>query len=131
MQGSSERDFIEPGFGSGDGKNPTVVADIAASFTYASYQNAIPVLREIRIENADGRHHENIRVDLISSPSFPRHVIEPPELVGAGPREMRSGSESDIRSPYDYVRNGEGNRNSHTTLPIMTPPCGAVVRFSL
>lgn len=52
--------------------DPTITADIAGSFTYASYQNAIPVIRSIRIENADGRHHDNIRVDLTSSPAFLR-----------------------------------------------------------
>lgn len=53
-------------------KNPTIIADIAGSFTYASYQNAVPVLRAIIIDNANGRHHHNIRVELTSSPAFLR-----------------------------------------------------------
>ncbi|WP_315760824.1 DUF3320 domain-containing protein [Sphingomonas sp. Y38-1Y] len=52
--------------------NPTITADIAGSFTYASYQNAIPVVRSIRIDNTAGKHQENIRVDLTSSPAFLR-----------------------------------------------------------
>ncbi|EJZ18621.1 DUF3320 domain-containing protein [Rhizobium sp. Pop5] len=52
--------------------NPTVVVDVAASFTYASYQNAIPVIRSILIENNTDRHIENCRLDLTSSPSFLR-----------------------------------------------------------
>ncbi len=53
-------------------RGPTIAADIAGSFTYASYQNAIPVVRSIRIDNTTGQHHENIRVDLTSSPAFLR-----------------------------------------------------------
>jgi len=53
-------------------KDPTIVADIAGSFTYASYQNAVPVLRAISIDNTNGRHHHSIRIDLTSSPAFLR-----------------------------------------------------------
>ncbi|TCK28356.1 AAA domain-containing protein [Ancylobacter aquaticus] len=60
-----------PGIGSSS-KHPTIIADIATSFTYASYQNAIPVVRSIRIENHTDHHVENCRVDLISSPAFLR-----------------------------------------------------------
>ena len=64
------------GAGARDGnvelRSPRIVADIAGSFTYASYQNAIPVLRSIRIENADGRQLDNCRVELTSSPQFLR-----------------------------------------------------------
>lgn len=67
----------EQGFTGPDGENanisdPTIVAEIAGSFTYASYQNAIPVVRSIRIENVGGRQHENVRIDLTSSPAFLR-----------------------------------------------------------
>lgn len=31
--------------------NPEIVPDVAMGFTYASYQNAIPVIRSIRIAN--------------------------------------------------------------------------------
>nr|WP_267213506.1 DUF3320 domain-containing protein [Chelatococcus asaccharovorans] len=51
---------------------PSIVADIAASFTYASYQNAIPVVRSLLIENEADRHFENCRLELTSSPSFLR-----------------------------------------------------------
>lgn len=58
---------------SGDAdKGPVIVADVAASFTYASYQNAIPVIRSIEIENSTGTHVENCRLELTSSPSFLR-----------------------------------------------------------
>ena len=51
---------------------PTLTADIAGSFTYASYQNAIPVVRSIAIENATQRHFSNCLVELVSTPTFLR-----------------------------------------------------------
>lgn len=72
MNDSSERDFSGGHCDDTAVKDPAISADIAGSFTYASYQNAIPVIRSIRIENASGRHHENVRVDLSSSPAFLR-----------------------------------------------------------
>ena len=53
-------------------EGPVIVADIAASFTYASYQNAIPVIRSILIENNSDRHFTNCKLELTSSPSFLR-----------------------------------------------------------
>ncbi|SFZ84579.1 AAA domain-containing protein [Devosia enhydra] len=47
-------------------------ADIAASFTYASYQNAIPVLRSIRLANATGGNLQNLTLDLTADPAFLR-----------------------------------------------------------
>lgn len=51
---------------------PKIVADVAASFTYASYQNAIPVLRSVSIENNSDQHFENCMLELTSSPPFLR-----------------------------------------------------------
>lgn len=56
----------------GEDANPIIAADIAGSFTYASYQNAIPVVRSIQIENPGGQHHESCTVELTSSPAFLR-----------------------------------------------------------
>lgn len=55
-----------------DAKAPVIVADVAASFTYASYQNAIPVIRSLLIENLSGSHFETCTLELTSSPSFLR-----------------------------------------------------------
>ena len=49
-----------------------VVADISATFTYASYQNAIPVIRSLVIENFTATHFERCKLELSSSPSFVR-----------------------------------------------------------
>jgi len=49
-----------------------IVADISNSFTYASYQNAIPVLRSIMIENLGSGHYAPCKVEVTSSPAFLR-----------------------------------------------------------
>ena len=49
-----------------------IVADVAASFTYASVQNAIPVLRSILIANASGRQIDSCKLELTASPAFLR-----------------------------------------------------------
>ncbi len=93
MQEISERGFAEPGNHMVE-TDPTIIADIAGSFTYASYQNAIPVLRAIRIENTGGRHQENIRADLTSSPAFLRAKswtidrLAPGDILPLGDRKI-------------------------------------------
>lgn len=54
------------------GSKPAIVSDVAGSFTYASFQNAIPVLRSIQIDNSDGKSYEKCLVELTSSPAFLR-----------------------------------------------------------
>ena len=49
-----------------------IIADIASSFTYASFQNAIPVIRAISLRNASGSSVENCRLELTSNPPFLR-----------------------------------------------------------
>jgi very-short-patch-repair endonuclease len=51
---------------------PKIFADVASSFTYASYQNAIPVLRGIGIENRSDRQVQALRLELSSTPAFLR-----------------------------------------------------------
>lgn len=56
----------------GDTQTLGIIADVAASFTYASYQNAVPVIRSLLIESNSDRHIQNCRVELTSSPPFLR-----------------------------------------------------------
>lgn len=49
-----------------------IVADVAITFTYASYQNAIPVVRSLCVENGTERLIENCKIELTSSPPFLR-----------------------------------------------------------
>jgi very-short-patch-repair endonuclease len=53
-------------------EHPAIVADVAASFTYASYQNAVPVVRSIHVANGSDRHFAGVRLELTSSPWFLR-----------------------------------------------------------
>jgi len=53
-------------------QSPKIFADIASSFTYASYQNAIPVLRGIGVENRSDRQADALRLELSSTPAFLR-----------------------------------------------------------
>ncbi|MBN9237774.1 DNA helicase [Mesorhizobium hungaricum] len=53
-------------------QSPKIFADIASSFTYASYQNAIPVLRRIGVENQSDRQVDRLRLELSSTPAFLR-----------------------------------------------------------
>ncbi len=53
-------------------QSPKIFADIASSFTYASYQNAIPVLRGIGVENRSDRQVDSLRLELSSTPAFLR-----------------------------------------------------------
>lgn len=52
-----------------------LVAAVAGSFTYASFQNAIPVIRSIAIENATRSHFETCRLTMTSAPAFLRPKV--------------------------------------------------------
>lgn len=47
-------------------------AQIARSFTFASHQNAIPVLRALKIANETKRSFEQCRLAMVASPGFLR-----------------------------------------------------------
>ncbi len=51
---------------------PVFRADLAPCFTFASFQNAIPVVRSIIIENQGPEVFERCRLELTSSPAFLR-----------------------------------------------------------
>lgn len=57
-----------------DGKDSsvTITCDLASSFTYASYQNAVPVIRLIKIRNGSPDLLTGLKLELTSSPSFLR-----------------------------------------------------------
>jgi hypothetical protein len=52
-----------------------LIAAVAGSFTYASFQNAIPVIRSIAIENATRSHFETCRLTMTSAPVFLRPKV--------------------------------------------------------
>lgn len=63
-----------------------VLADIAGSFTYASFQNAIPVIRSIELINASGENFESCTLNLTSNPPFLRPKTWTIDRVIAGDR---------------------------------------------
>ncbi|UYH50891.1 DUF3320 domain-containing protein [Candidatus Kirkpatrickella diaphorinae] len=72
MHGFGEQNSIEADPEEDIPKTPSIYADLSDCFTYASYQNAVPVLRAIEIRNVGGLHLENIRLELTSNPAFLR-----------------------------------------------------------
>ena len=51
---------------------PAIHADPATCFTYASYQNAVPILRSIEVRNETQSSFDNLRLELVSTPGFLR-----------------------------------------------------------
>lgn len=49
-----------------------ILADIAPSYTYASFENAIPVIRSIAVDNPTAVNFERITPELTSNPPFLR-----------------------------------------------------------
>ena len=49
-----------------------IVADVAGAFSYASYQNAVPVLRALTLVNATRATFEGCRLELAAVPPFLR-----------------------------------------------------------
>src|ERR1700712_1688064 len=50
----------------------SIAADLAPTFTFASHQNSIPVIRAIRISNPTPDALESLRLELTSQPAFLR-----------------------------------------------------------
>jgi hypothetical protein len=49
-----------------------IAPEIASCFTYASYQNAVPVVRSLRLANGLNEHLESLRLEMSSTPPFLR-----------------------------------------------------------
>ncbi|WP_352648398.1 DUF3320 domain-containing protein [Mesorhizobium sp. M0408] len=78
----------------------TIVAEVASSFTYASYQNAIPVIRSIRLDNDTARSFENCRLELTSSPSFLRPKTWTVDRLIPGDRLQLSDRKVELDAGY-------------------------------
>ena len=60
-----------------------VIADLAATFTFASHQNSIPVIRSVRISNPTDETIENARLELTATPAFLRDKTWTIDRIGA------------------------------------------------
>jgi very-short-patch-repair endonuclease len=77
-----------------------VRADLAVTFTFASHQNSIPVIRSIRIENATADSIENVRLELTASPAFLRAKSWTIDRIGAGDDITLSDRRIDLDAAY-------------------------------
>src|SRR4030088_2327815 len=77
-----------------------IAADLAATFTFASHQNSIPVVRSIRIENATADSIENARLELTASPAFLRAKTWAIDRILAGEAIRLSDRSVDLDAGY-------------------------------
>jgi hypothetical protein len=77
-----------------------VDADLAATFTFASHQNSIPVIRSIRIENQNAESIENVRLELTASPAFLRAKNWTVDRIAAGDRVTLSDRRIELDASY-------------------------------
>src|ERR1700730_11785036 len=77
-----------------------VTADLAATFTFASHQNSIPVIRSIRIENPTAESLEHARLELTASPAFLRAKSWTIDRISAGDGVALSDRRVDLDGPY-------------------------------
>ena len=80
--------------------NVVFAADLASTFTFASHQNSIPVIRSIRIENSTADSIENARLELTASPPFLRAKIWVIDRIFAGEGVTLSDRRVDLDAAY-------------------------------
>ena len=107
-----------------------IEADIARSFTYASYQNAIPVLRSLAISNRTDRHFDGCRLAMVSTPAFLRPKLWTIDRVVPGDRIKLGDRRVDLDAGYlaglNEAERGEINFRLYAGDEIL-----AEVRFSV
>ncbi|WP_029355310.1 DUF3320 domain-containing protein [Bosea sp. 117] len=98
----------------GDGVEARAVeirADMAASFTFASFQNAVPVLRSIAIANPTDRHLESCRLELVANPAFLRPKVWAVDRIVPGDTLNLADRRVDLDAAYlaglDEAERGE------------------------
>lgn len=94
--GSIDRDAEQAACG---GK-VSIVADLAPTFTFASHQNSIPVVRSINIENLSAQSIDNARLELSASPAFLRAKTWAIDRVQAGESITLSDRRIDLDAAY-------------------------------
>ncbi len=77
-----------------------IVYQIAQSFTYASFQNAVPVIRSIGVKNPTSANIENCRLELTSNPPFLRSKIWQIDRILAGESVALSDRKIDLDARY-------------------------------
>ncbi len=80
--------------------NVTIAVDLASTFTFASHQNSIPVIRSIRVDNSTAVSIENARLELTSSPAFLRSKTWAFDRILAGEGLTLSDRRIDLDAAY-------------------------------
>src|SRR5258706_15406689 len=78
----------------------SVAADLAATFTFASHQNSIPVIRSIGIDNSTADSIENVRLELTACPAFLRAKTWIIDRIVAGDGVTLSDRRIDLDAAY-------------------------------
>ena len=79
---------------------PQLVVEAAESFNYAAWQNAVPLLRNISIDNTNGPELSSLTVELKTSPTFARDKRWTIDRVGAGESLTLKDIDLDIDPAY-------------------------------
>ncbi len=75
-------------------------ANLASTFTFASHQNSIPVLRSIRIENATREAVQDVQLELTASPAFLRGKKWKIDRINAGDDVVLTDRRIDLDASY-------------------------------
>lgn len=77
-----------------------ILADLAPSFTYASFQNAIPVIRAVAVRNASHENVERATLELTAVPPFLRNKIWMLDRILAGEQIVLSDRTVELDAGY-------------------------------
>lgn len=80
---------------------PCVVIEAAETFNYAAWQNAVPLLRSVSIDNTNGTELSSVTLQLSASPAFAREKRWVVDRVRAD--EVFSLSDIDLDIDPDYL----------------------------
>lgn len=83
-----------------DAPSITIAPDLAATFTFASHQNSIPVIRSIRLDNPTPDSIENSRLELTASPPFLRSKTWTIDRIIAGESLTLADRRIDLDASY-------------------------------
>lgn len=93
---------IEPSGHSESAPPPSIQIDanLASTFTFASHQNSIPVIRSIRVENATSEPVRDIQLELTASPAFLRAKTWKIDRINAGDDVVLSDRRINLDAAY-------------------------------
>lgn len=77
-----------------------ITADVAPSFTYASFHNAIPVLRSLKVSNPSGENLQDCQLQLVANPPFIRAKTWTIDRILTGDEISLTDRRVDLDSSY-------------------------------